>query len=61
MTRHFGQRAIERAAVILRVGERYSNELDVAGREVHSAIEGRLVWTLPTGEGLGRSIQCFLS
>ena len=60
MTRHFDQRAIERAAVILRVGERYSGDkLDVDGREVHSAIKGRLVWTLSAGEGLGRSIQCF--
>jgi hypothetical protein len=60
MTRHFDQRAIERAAVILRVTERYSgDELDVDGREVHSAIKCRLIWTLPAGEGLGRSIQCF--
>jgi hypothetical protein len=59
MTGHFGQRAIERAAVIVRVSKCYSNELDVDGREVHSAIKGRLVWTLLAGEGLGRSIKCF--
>jgi hypothetical protein len=33
--------------------------LDVDGREVHSAIKGRLVRALLAGEGLGRSIQCF--
>jgi hypothetical protein len=33
MTRHFDQRAIERAAVILRVAERYSgDELDARSR-----------------------------
>src|SRR5271166_4906240 len=39
MTRLFGQRAIERAAVILRVGQRYSgDELDVALKAARLAI-----------------------
>ncbi len=60
MTRHFGQRAIERAAAILRVGEHYSgHELDVDGRKVHFAIKDLLVWTLLGGEDLGRSIRGF--
>jgi hypothetical protein len=32
--------------------------LDVGGCEVHSAIKGCLVWTLPAREGLGRTIRC---
>ncbi|HME84346.1 MAG TPA: hypothetical protein VKG91_07285 [Roseiarcus sp.] len=40
MTRHFDQRAIERAAVILRVGGRYSgDELDAALTAARRAIE----------------------
>jgi len=40
MTRHFDQRAIERAAVILRVAERYSgDELDDALKAARRAIE----------------------
>ena len=39
MTRHFDQRAIERAAVILRVAERYSgDELDDALKAARRAI-----------------------
>jgi hypothetical protein len=39
MTRHFRERAIERAAVILRVGERYSgDELDVTLKAARRAI-----------------------
>jgi hypothetical protein len=40
MTRHFDQRAIERAAVILRVAGRYSgDELDAALKAARRAIE----------------------
>jgi hypothetical protein len=40
MTRHFDQRAIERAAFILRVAGRYSgDELDAALRAARRAIE----------------------
>ena len=40
MTRHFDQRAIERAAVILRVAERYSgDELDAALKAARRAME----------------------
>jgi hypothetical protein len=40
MTRHFDQRAIERAAVILRVAGRYSgDELDAALKAARGAIE----------------------
>jgi hypothetical protein len=40
MTRHFDQRAIERAAVILRIAERYSgDELDAALKAARRAIE----------------------
>ena len=40
MTRHFDQRAIERAALILRVAGRYSGEeLDAALRAARRAIE----------------------
>jgi len=39
MTRHFDQRAIERAAVILRVAERYSgDEIDEALKAARRAI-----------------------
>ena len=37
----------------------FCTQLDVDGREAHSAIKGRLVRALLAGEGLGRSIQCF--
>ena len=44
MTRHFDQRAIERAAVILRVAERYSgDELDAALKAARRAIEYCLI------------------
>jgi hypothetical protein len=40
MTRHFDQRAIERAAVLLRVAERYSgDELDAALKAARQAME----------------------
>jgi hypothetical protein len=40
MTRHFDQRAIERAAVILRVAGRYSgDELDAALKAARRAME----------------------
>jgi hypothetical protein len=40
MTSHFDQRAIERAAVILRVAERYSgDELDAALKAARRAME----------------------
>ncbi len=40
MTRHFDQRAIERAAVILRIAGRYSgDELDAALKAARRAIE----------------------
>jgi hypothetical protein len=40
MTSHFDQRAIERAAVILRVAERYSgDELDAALKAARQAME----------------------
>ena len=73
MTRLFGQRAIERAAVILRVGQRYSgDELDGALKAARRAIlcsleeagvdtsVGRsLVEALDAAVvNFGRSIQC---
>ncbi len=73
MTRLFGQRAIERAGVILRVGQRYSgDELDAALKAARRAIPcsleeagvdadaGRsLVEALDAGvANSGRSIQC---
>jgi hypothetical protein len=40
MTRHFDQSAIERAAIILRVAERYSgDELDAALKAARRAME----------------------
>ena len=77
MTRLFGQRAIERAAVILRVGQRYSgDELDgalkPARRAILCSLEEAGVDANAVGRSLvealdaavvnfGRSIQCFPS
>jgi hypothetical protein len=56
MTRHFDQRAIERAAVILRVAERYSgDELDAALKAARRAIEYCLK-EASAGANVGRTL-----
>ena len=56
MTRHFDQRAIERAAVILRVAERYSgDELDSALKAARRAIEYCLK-EASAGANVGRTL-----
>jgi hypothetical protein len=56
MTRHFDQRAIERAAVILRVADRYSgDELDAALRAARRAIVFSLR-EIRAGVSTGRSL-----
>jgi hypothetical protein len=56
MKRHFDQRAIERAAVILRVAERYSgDELDDALKAARRAIENCLKET-SAGANAGRAL-----
>jgi hypothetical protein len=56
MTRHFDQRAIDRAAAILRVTERYSgDELDAALRATRRAIEYSLK-EASAGANAGRTL-----
>jgi hypothetical protein len=56
MTRHFDQRAIERAAAILRVAERYSgDELDAALTATRRAI-GYSLKEASAGANAGRAL-----
>ena len=56
MTRHFDQRAIERAAVIVRVADRYSgDELDAALKAARRAVALSLR-EIRAGVGAGRSL-----